>query len=174
VDEFIRNFPFPNLRERQRDILNEIENAFASGYKYILLEAPTGFGKSPVAIAAALTLDSSYICTSTKDLQTQYARDFQFVKVTKGRNNFSCAVKDDFIRNGTYNCVSCGANNTNECYHTSADYGPCISNRDFRDNSCIYRTFPKDYKVSNKGTREEEVSIDYGTESYYREKYSQY
>jgi len=74
VSNYIRNFPFPTLRERQSYVLKEIDVAFTSGYKYIVLEAPTGFGKSPVAIAAALTLGSSYICTSTKDLQTQYSR----------------------------------------------------------------------------------------------------
>ena len=41
------------------------------GYKYIVLEAPTGFGKSPVAIAVGRTLGTSYICSATKDLQTQ-------------------------------------------------------------------------------------------------------
>ena len=50
LHDFIRNFPFPNMCKRQRDILNEIATAFASGYNYILLEAPTGFGKSPVAV----------------------------------------------------------------------------------------------------------------------------
>jgi superfamily II DNA or RNA helicase len=47
-------------RDKQLVVLNEIEGAFASGYKHILLEAPTGFGKSPVAAFAALTLGSSY------------------------------------------------------------------------------------------------------------------
>ena len=42
-------------------VLDEICNAFNSGYKYIVLEAPTGFGKSAVAIALALSLGSSYI-----------------------------------------------------------------------------------------------------------------
>jgi len=63
ADDFIGNFPFPAKRERQSYVLNEIATAFASGYKYVLLEAPTGFGKSPVAIAVALTLGTSYICT---------------------------------------------------------------------------------------------------------------
>jgi ATP-dependent DNA helicase DinG len=67
----MNNFPFQALRERQSYVLNEIATGFASGYKYIVLEAPTGFGKSPVAIAVALTLGTSYICTSTKDLQAQ-------------------------------------------------------------------------------------------------------
>jgi superfamily II DNA or RNA helicase len=48
-DDFIKNFPFPTLRERQSYVLNEIAAAFTSGYKYIVLEAPTGFGKSPDA-----------------------------------------------------------------------------------------------------------------------------
>ena len=74
VDDFIKNFPFLTLRERQSYVLNEIATSFASGYKYIVLEAPTGFGKSPVAIAVVRTLGTSYICTSTKDLRTQYAR----------------------------------------------------------------------------------------------------
>ena len=56
MHDFIKNFPFPTKRESQYNVLNEIDVAFASGYRYIILEAPTGFGKSPVAIAVALTL----------------------------------------------------------------------------------------------------------------------
>jgi Rad3-related DNA helicase len=37
------------MRNNQTHVLNEICEAFNSGYKCILLEAPTGFGKSPVA-----------------------------------------------------------------------------------------------------------------------------
>ncbi|MFY9868100.1 MAG: hypothetical protein WAK17_00110 [Candidatus Nitrosopolaris sp.] len=158
VDDFIKNFSFPTLPDRQSYVLNEIDAAFSSDYKYILLEAPTGFGKSPVAIAVALTLGSSYICTSTKDLQTQYVRDFPFVKPAKGKGNFSCEVKDDFIRNGTYNCKSC-VSSRNECPHTTIEYGPCMSNENFRDSGCKYRTFLKDYKINNKGTREKKSPL---------------
>src|SRR5215475_15434161 len=98
----VNNFPFSSQRNNQISVLNQICAAFNSGYKHIILEAPTGFGKSPVAIAVALTLGTSYICTSTKDLQTQYSRDFPFLKVAKGKNNFICAVKEDFIRNGSH------------------------------------------------------------------------
>jgi ATP-dependent DNA helicase DinG len=97
VDDLLKNFPFPTKRESQSGVLNQIDTAFDSGYKIILLEAPTGFGKSPVVIAVALTLGSSYICTSTKDLQTQYARDIPFVRVAERKNNFLCLVKDDLI-----------------------------------------------------------------------------
>ena len=117
VSKYIKNFPFPTLREKQSSVLKQIDTALASGYRHIILEAPTGFGKSAVAITVALTLGTSYICTSTKDLQTQYSRDFPFLKVAKGKNNFICAVKEDFIRNGTYKCGLCVPNNTNKCDH---------------------------------------------------------
>jgi ATP-dependent DNA helicase DinG len=173
-DDFIKNFPFPTLRKNQSHVLNEIFTGFTSGCKYIVLEAPTGFGKSPVAIAVALTLGTSYICTSTKDLQTQYSRDFPFLKIAKGKNNFICAVKEDFIKNGTHKCGLCVPNNTNECDHTSADHGPCISNPLFKNGGCKYRTLLKHYKINNKGTREEEVFIDPDAKNSYQEEYSQW
>jgi Rad3-related DNA helicase len=173
-DDYIKNFPFPNLRERQSYVLNEIATAFASGYKYIVLEAPTGFGKSPVAIAVALTLGTSYICTSTKDLQIQYAKDFPFLKVAKGKNNFICAVKEDFVRNGTFNCGLCVSNEVKKCHHTTADYGPCMSNESYKKSGCKYRTFLKHYRINNKGTRQEEVFIDEHMTDCYQQEYSQW
>jgi ATP-dependent DNA helicase DinG len=101
------NFPFPNLREKQSFVLDEIASALSSGFKFIILEAPTGFGKSPIAIASAMALGSSYICTSTKNLQTQYAKDFPFIKTAKGKSNFQCEVKEDFIKAGKYRCKGC-------------------------------------------------------------------
>jgi len=161
---YIKNFPFTTLRHRQEDVLREIDSAFASGYKRVILEAPTGFGKSPVAISTALTLGSSYICTSTKDLQSQYARDFSFVRVAKGKSNFTCEVKDDLIRNRTYKCNPCGLR-MSACPHTSVEYGPCMSDDDFR---CNYKTLPKDYAATNKGTKNERVIL---AEGRYRNNY---
>ena len=115
----IKNFPFTYQRDNQASVLNQICDAFNSNYRYIILEAPTGFGKSPVAIAVAMTLGSSYICTSTKDLQTQYSKDFPYLKAAKGKNNFTCLVKEDFIKNNTYRCGICVSDNAYECYHTT-------------------------------------------------------
>ena len=139
----VNNFPFTSQRYNQTSVLNQICDAFNSGYKHIILEAPTGFGKSPVAIAIAMTLGSSYICTSTKDLQTQYSRDFPYLKVAKGKNNFPCLVKQDFIRNGIYQCGICVSDNSNECYHTSVEYGPCMTNESFNDSGCKYKILSK-------------------------------
>ena len=81
-------------------------------------------------------------------------------EIIGSENNFVCAVKNDFIINGSYRCGSCPSNNPNECYHTTADYGPCMSNENFRKRNCKNRTFLKNYEINNKGTREEEVFID--------------
>ena len=172
VASLINNFPFASQRHNQTTVLNQICAAFNSDYKYIILEAPTGFGKSPVAIAVAMTLGSSYICTSTKDLQTQYARDFPHLKVAKGKSNFPCLVKEDFIKNGIYQCGICVSDNANECYHTTVEYGPCMTNESFKDIGCKYRSFLKDYKVSNKGTKNEQVFIDENSRNYYQKEYS--
>jgi ATP-dependent DNA helicase DinG len=172
VPSLINNFPFASQRHNQTTVLNQICAAFNSGYKYIILEAPTGFGKSPVAIAVAMTLGSSYICTSTKDLQTQYSRDFPHLKVAKGKNNFPCLVKEDFIKNGIYRCGICVSDNANECYHTTVEYGPCMTDESFRDGGCKYRSFLKDYKISNKGTKNEQVFIDENSRNYYQKEYS--
>ena len=174
VASLINNFPFTSQRYNQTAVLNQICDAFNSGHKYIILEAPTGFGKSPVAIAVAMTLGSSYICTSTKDLQTQYSRDFPYIKVAKGKNNFSCLVKQDFIRNGIYQCGICVSDNANECYHTTVEYGPCMTNESFRDSECKYRSFLKDYKITNKGTKNEQVFIGEDIKSSYQKEYSEW
>jgi Rad3-related DNA helicase len=174
ISNLINNFPFRSQRYNQTTVLNKICDAFNSGYKYIILEAPTGFGKSPVAIAIAMTLGSSYICTSTKDLQTQYSRDFPYLKVAKGKNNFPCLVKEDFIKNGTYQCGICASDNANECYHTTVEYGPCMTNESFKDSGCKYRTLLKDYKITNKGTKNEQVLIDEDSRNYYQKEYSQW
>ena len=172
--ELIKNFPFTYRRDSQTHVLNEICEALNSGYKHILLEAPTGFGKSPVAVAVAMTMGSSYICTSTKDLQTQYSRDFPFLRVAKGANNFRCLVKDDFIRNNTYRCSACASDHVKECRHTSVDYGPCKTNESFQDYACKYRTFIKDYKTSGKGTKVEQVYVDKPAEINYQKEFSQW
>ena len=46
-------FPFSTVREKQKKVLDTLESTIESGYRYIFLEAPTGFGKTPVAITLA-------------------------------------------------------------------------------------------------------------------------
>ncbi|MDA4123265.1 MAG: DEAD/DEAH box helicase family protein [Thaumarchaeota archaeon] len=84
-------FPFGAMRPFQREILDKLEAEIAARRKYIILEAPVGFGKSAVAAALCRYMGSAYILTSTKQLQDQYASDFGF-RVVKGKSNFQCLV----------------------------------------------------------------------------------
>ena len=84
------NFPFENPRDDQLETISEIMDAINQGYKYIVLEAGTGTGKSTIAATLANMSESSYILTVTKQLQEQYLRDFNDFKVVKGRSNFQC------------------------------------------------------------------------------------
>ena len=145
----LAHFPLPNIREKQKSVLGEIESAIKSGYKHVFLEAPTGFGKTPVAIALARYLGSSHICTATKDLQTQYRRDFPFVVEVKGRGNFPCIVKEDMGLD------------------ESCDYGPCVKDDAY---DCIYKTRLMDYRVKGEGTIHETVTLDPFAERKYVDK----
>ena len=86
-----QSFPYATMRPYQRDVLDKIESALASGKEFIILEAPVGFGKSAVAAALCRHLRSAYVLTSTKQLQEQYSADFGFTTVM-GKSNFTCLV----------------------------------------------------------------------------------
>jgi ATP-dependent DNA helicase DinG len=87
----VKSFPYGEMRPFQRDVLEKIESALGSGKKFIILEAPVGFGKSAVAAALCRHLRSAYVLTSTKQLQEQYSADFGFTTVM-GKSNFTCLV----------------------------------------------------------------------------------
>jgi len=88
---FIENFPTAyEPRSTQIEIIKEIESFLKSGYRNILVCAPTGIGKSHVTITIAKSLGSSFILTGQKMLQDQYTNDFSWVYPMKGKNNFPC------------------------------------------------------------------------------------
>ena len=84
------NFVFENPRQDQLETITEIKDAIDKGYKYIILEAGTGTGKSAIAATLTAMFDTSYILTVTKQLQSQYVRDFPDFQLVKGRSNFKC------------------------------------------------------------------------------------
>lgn len=88
-EEIIENFPFETPRTGQLNIIQDIHDAIKQGYKYIILEAGTGTGKSAIATTLAKMYESAYILTMTKQLQKQYSNEFEF-PIVKGRSNFGC------------------------------------------------------------------------------------
>ncbi len=91
----VRHFPFKNPRPDQLESVSEILEAIDKGYRYIVLEAGTGTGKSAIAATLANIFDDSYILTVTRQLQHQYLRDFKDFRLVKGRQNFRCLHSDE-------------------------------------------------------------------------------
>ena len=125
ISNLLNNFPegyTPN--PNQVKLLKHIDEAFDSGYKFVVCNAPTGSGKSFVSKTVGNVADTcpddfrelvtsytafrqpesvdnneAFGCTAltiTKSLQDQYKDFFDDVEVLKGKSNYQCAVDGDF------------------------------------------------------------------------------
>ena len=91
MKSLLNNFPkHKTPRDGQIKILKELDEAVSSGYKKIIISAPTGIGKSYIAKAIADSFGSSFVITATKQLQDQYVNDFPDMSTIKGKGNFAC------------------------------------------------------------------------------------
>jgi ATP-dependent DNA helicase DinG len=124
VAEFVGKEP----TQKQRDVIKKIQHAIELGYKKILLSAPTGTGKSWIAMALALYFKSATILTSTVLLQDQYRMEFGFVNTIRGKKRFLCEQS-----NLVFDCTQ----------------GYC--------NECQYKPESDTYTVLRRGTIAESV-----------------
>lgn len=97
VSEILDYFPFPDtIRPAQRKALAAILRARERRKKFVLLELPTGTGKSAIAMAAARWAskwsNGAYILSPQKALTGQYMRDFESVGLVelRGRASYAC------------------------------------------------------------------------------------
>lgn len=90
-----------DLYEEQLDLLEEVFNKLTEQTTYVL-ELPTGYGKSLIAVAITLLLyhtgklnpkreRSLFVCNK-KLLQTQYHASFPFLYMIKGKSNYICPL----------------------------------------------------------------------------------
>src|SRR5579875_3379874 len=77
-------------RQIQAEILQSIEEQLKSGYKIIVLSAPTGVGKSLIGATLARHFGKSFVINASKQLQDQYSKDLKFFSPVKGKSNFAC------------------------------------------------------------------------------------
>lgn len=91
INKLIASFPFP-FRGNQKKAIEDIGTALnRPEIKYVVLQAPTGSGKSPIAVAAAKAVNNAFVLTSNKILQDQYQKDFLTVMADlRGRSNYRC------------------------------------------------------------------------------------
>jgi ATP-dependent DNA helicase DinG len=91
------HFPFAgSIRSAQQKALGTIQQARDTHKKFVLLELPTGTGKSAVGIAAAKWASTwgsgGYILSTQKALTAQYMRDFASMGLVelRGRSSYDC------------------------------------------------------------------------------------
>jgi len=84
--------PFDKFRRGQRLAIRRIVDAF-DDKDIVVMQGPTGVGKSLLAMAVASVMEARVIVTTqTKQLSDQYQKSFSFAKVIKGRDNFECTL----------------------------------------------------------------------------------
>ncbi|MBA7613841.1 ATP-dependent DNA helicase DinG [subsurface metagenome] len=82
---------FKEFRPYQLETALKVKAAFDRGKKFVLVQAPTGVGKTLLAVMVAATLELQVRYTShSKQLQAQFVDDFPDAVELLGRNNYLC------------------------------------------------------------------------------------
>ncbi len=108
---------FQGLRDHQRVAIREILTAYEEGAKCVVLDAPTGSGKTLIGETVRRLLRGvgglggqsvcSYICSS-KALQDQFIRDYPYARVLKGRSNYATELYPErFLNKDPLTCGDC-------------------------------------------------------------------
>lgn len=87
IDDY---FPWDKYRDGQRDSIKFVLDSWNDGKKIVILEAPTGAGKSVIGYTIASMVQQSYYLSVTKILQDQLVRDFKDMVELKGKNAYPC------------------------------------------------------------------------------------
>ena len=110
--DLLEYFPFESFRKGQEQSINAVLSAFENDYKYVILDAGTGSGKSSIARTVIDYLNvnkgfDAYLLSSTKMLQNQYYNESLLYnkfgidyQVGKGRGNFECRLNGNSCGEG--------------------------------------------------------------------------
>ena len=109
-------FPYGNSFKEPRlyqiETISQIYNAIQKGYKFIFLEACSGFGKSLIAatVSRIYSKEKSYILTPTNQLITPYEKVFKdySLKKVKARSFFTCKRSGKICSYNFCNESDCG------------------------------------------------------------------
>jgi Rad3-related DNA helicase len=144
-------------RPIQVEILKQVESHISSGYRFIVIQAPTGSGKSFINAAVARSNETSAILTSTTDLQDQYKRDFQWMYTIRGKSNFPCKQLENKL--GQLTLLSKVRKKDLTC-----DKGDCYNPN--QKTWCKYHPDVDDFSVEGKATLHEKISFRLDEDDY--------
>lgn len=119
------DFPMPSPRLYQKEALSVAYWAMENDdFDNIVIQAPTGIGKSAIAMTIQNQHQSAYLLTPSLGLAEQYKKDYGHrLSEVRGRSNFDC-----WVRSGTAKSAPCFSKTSGSCKHSkrSEDGGePC-------------------------------------------------
>ncbi len=117
--EVLDMFPAKKFRKYQKETIERIVDEFNTGVKCVLLDAPTGFGKSAVNVTFCRAFDSAFYTTPQLNLIDQLIRDpitGGYMIPIKGRQNYFCKFDPS----------------------ATVDVGLCMRIRDFKCDKAIH------------------------------------
>lgn len=113
-------FPFKTPNPGQIEVIVDAVEMLVSGTKHVIIEAPTGVGKSVIAKTIHLVMSQlmdtwrTGIITATKGLQDQYKKDMPEIFVLKGKSNYTCPFSTTTVY-GTQPCIVQQRQEKNRC-----------------------------------------------------------
>lgn len=103
LDRYIKkHFPYETFNKGQYEAIAFVVEQFEKGKKHVVLQAPTGIGKSAIATTVHRVLRELHkdwrttIITSTKGLQDQYEQEDSEIYSLKGKTNYPCPIGADY------------------------------------------------------------------------------
>jgi Rad3-related DNA helicase len=95
IESIDQHFPKQSYRLGQKECIEFALKSFNSGKRFVVLECPTGSGKSAIGMTLANMVSRSYYLTSSKILQDQLVKDFTgSIVELKGRASYPCTFWD--------------------------------------------------------------------------------
>lgn len=103
IREIIKShFPYDTFNPGQYEAIKFAVDSFLEGKKHVILQAPTGIGKSAIATTVHRVLREikgnwrTTIITATKGLQDQYEQEDSDIYSLKGKTNYPCPIGRDY------------------------------------------------------------------------------
>ena len=141
VSEWFIKPPFVSPRKEQSQVIPLIIKELAKGTKNIIVESPTGSGKSALSYMIPKITDlPAYVLTHLKGLQDQYRTELPEMSVVKGRGNYSCwlnvppnCTDEELVNREVERVQNQGPSDSDRC---SSDMAPCKTIKNF---NCPFR-----------------------------------
>lgn len=113
-------FPFDTPRDKQMQIIDAVISSFYDkGYKNVVLDSPTGTGKSAINTTVLRYAEDGFYTTPQRKLRKQLESDevlSEHYNTLKARRDYTCGVTGS-------NCDECSINNDNE--QSCSNFGDC-------------------------------------------------